>query len=62
MAWRHHYFDDTENDDENSVETNTKEKFPFPDKKNKTNLPKEFLKKLRILSNQLNQNLLNKYY
>ena len=43
MAWRHFYFDASEDENENVP----KEKFPFPDKKKRTNLPKEYPEEIK---------------
>ena len=44
MAWNHHFNDPEEEPSQEQTEEKTK--FPFPDNKNKTNLPNEYPKEI----------------
>ena len=57
MAQRHFYFD-ASNDEDGNIENNPKEKFPFPDKKKRTNLPREYPEEIRTFVNSVKSELI----
>ena len=57
MAWRYIYFDATEDDNDNNTE-NTRAKFPFPDNRKKTYLPKEYPEEIKTFVNSVKSDLI----